>query len=73
MNRATDPQGFSHPCRWSRTLYVVGPLILLGFVWLATTVIAGELERRELKTKLEQMVADVAEIKLMIKKYTEKP
>ena len=62
-----------HPCRWSRTLYVVGPLLLGALCWLGHTVIAGELERRELKTKLEQMVADVAEIKLMIKKYTEKP
>ena len=73
MMRRHDDAGHVHPCRWSRTLYVVGPLILLGFLWLAHTIYASDMERAVMKTQLENMSSDISEIKELIKKAINKP
>jgi len=62
-----------HPCRWSRTLYIVGPLILLAFCWLGHECYASAVERAELRTKLEGMTEDVSAIRKLLENFSKKP
>lgn len=59
-----------HRCKQVGKAALLFTGIGIALCWLFNTVYAGELERRELKTKLEGMADDVAAIRTALERAT---
>lgn len=62
----TEVVTVSHRCKQTRVLALCGAGLVIALGWLFNTVYGAELERREMRTKLERMSEDISAIRAVI-------